>query len=151
MDKILNEQTTQPTKETTVEVETTLDKKDGEVSLGKFKDISALLSAYNSLEAEFTKRCQKIKELEERVKEVDKVVPPTENTKMGVEDVTTKGISDEEKEKILKDYLKGIMSSKSSAIVLDDVGTGVKSPTNRPKTIEQAGQLAREFLTTKNN
>ncbi|MBE7083097.1 MAG: hypothetical protein E7373_00660 [Clostridiales bacterium] len=31
-----------------------------EVSLGKFKDVNALLSAYNSLESEFTKRCQKI-------------------------------------------------------------------------------------------
>ena len=35
-----------------------------EISLGKFKDVNALLNAYNSLQAEFTKRCQRIKELE---------------------------------------------------------------------------------------
>ena len=30
------------------------------VSLGKFKDVNALLNAYNSLQSEFTKRCQRI-------------------------------------------------------------------------------------------
>ena len=34
------------------------------VSYGKFKDADALYSAYNNLEAEFTKKCQRIKELE---------------------------------------------------------------------------------------
>ena len=32
--------------------------------LGKFKDVKALLNAYNSLEAEFTRRSQRLKELE---------------------------------------------------------------------------------------
>ena len=32
--------------------------------LGKFKDVNALLQAYNSLEAEFTRRSQRLKELE---------------------------------------------------------------------------------------
>lgn len=34
------------------------------VSYGKFKDADALFNAYNNLEAEFTKKCQRIKELE---------------------------------------------------------------------------------------
>ena len=34
--------------------------------LGKFKDTDALLSAYNSLQAEFTKKCQKLSELEKQ-------------------------------------------------------------------------------------
>lgn len=34
-------------------------------SFGKFKDADALFSAYGNLEAEFTKKCQRIKELEE--------------------------------------------------------------------------------------
>jgi len=37
---------------------------DTNVSLGKFKSTEALLDAYNSLQAEFTKKCQKISELE---------------------------------------------------------------------------------------
>ncbi|MBE7090654.1 MAG: hypothetical protein E7363_01940 [Clostridiales bacterium] len=35
-----------------------------EVSLGKFKDVRSLLKAYGALEAEFTKKCQKIRALE---------------------------------------------------------------------------------------
>jgi hypothetical protein len=42
-----------------------------------------------------------------------------------------------------------VLSLKSKAIVMGDVGTGVKSPTTKPKTVEQAGLLAREFLETK--
>ena len=33
-------------------------------SLGKFKDTESLLNAYNSLQAEFTRKCQKLSELE---------------------------------------------------------------------------------------
>ncbi len=38
--------------------------KGEEVSLGKFKDVRSLLKAYGALEAEFTKKCQKIRALE---------------------------------------------------------------------------------------
>lgn len=37
---------------------------DTENSLGKFKDAQSLLKSYDSLQSEFTKRCQRIKELE---------------------------------------------------------------------------------------
>lgn len=42
--------------------------KKEEVSYGKFKNADALYSAYNSLQAEFTRRCQRLKELEDRNK-----------------------------------------------------------------------------------
>ena len=35
----------------------------------KFKDVSALAEAYNALQAEFTRRCQRLKELEMRAEE----------------------------------------------------------------------------------
>lgn len=38
------------------------------VSYGKFKNAESLLSAYNALQAEFTRRCQRLKELEEKEK-----------------------------------------------------------------------------------
>lgn len=41
--------------------------KDKEKQIGKFNDASALLAAYTSLEKEFTKRCQRIKELENKL------------------------------------------------------------------------------------
>ncbi len=37
---------------------------DENLSIGKFKDVKSLFDAYNSLQAEFTRRCQKVKELE---------------------------------------------------------------------------------------
>jgi len=37
---------------------------DTEGSIGKFKSAQALLDAYNSLQAEFTKKCQKLSEME---------------------------------------------------------------------------------------
>lgn len=52
------------------------DEKDNikdKASLGKFKSSEALLNAYNNLESEFTKRSQKLKDLENKINE-DNVV-----------------------------------------------------------------------------
>ena len=70
MEEVKNEQISLETQ--TAEAEMTKGEDKGEVSLGKFKDVGALLSAYNSLQSEFTKRCQKIKELESKIND-DKV------------------------------------------------------------------------------
>ncbi len=40
------------------------EKKEGLADLGKFKDVNALLQAYTSLQAEFTRRSQRLKEYE---------------------------------------------------------------------------------------
>ena len=45
-------------------------KEEGAVgSFGKFKSADALLNAYNSLEAEFTRRSQRLRELEGRLQD----------------------------------------------------------------------------------
>ncbi len=121
------EQTAQP-----VATEESIEQGDtvGKVSYGKFKDAKTLLSAYNALESEFTKRCQRIKELEEKISSVDKVSTPTQD----------------DKEDVLKDYLKGLLERKQKAIVLNGVGVGVKTPSERPKTFKEAGQLAKELF-----
>lgn len=112
---------------------------EGKVSYGKFKDAEALLTAYNALESEFTKRCQKIKELETALSAVDKATPPTQATESQTAPET-------DKEDILKDYLKEILGKKQKAIVLDGVGVGVKTSIERPKTFKEAGQLAKEIF-----
>ncbi len=114
-----------------------------EVSLGKFKDVNALLSAYNSLQSEFTKRCQKIKELEGALGTVDKQ-SPTENGEKHTE--KTADITQSIKEEILKEYLQSLVGKRNNAIVLDGTGVGVKTQLDRPKTISQAGELAKEIL-----
>ena len=144
MEKI-NEQT-----EILTEQPAAADKEDGkflkeEVSLGKFKDVNALKSAYDSLQAEFTKRCQRIKELESAAEKADKTSVPTSSEIDNGKEIL-KSITDKDKENILKDYLKEVLNSKQKAIVLDGFGIGVKTPSNRPKTIEEAGRLATDIF-----
>ncbi len=41
-------------------------------NLGKFKDVKSLLNAYNALQSEFTRRCQRVKELERENLQISK-------------------------------------------------------------------------------
>ena len=145
MEQIQNEQTLENTQAVETENKEQGESKQ-EVSLGKFKDVQALLSAYNSLQAEFTKRCQRIKELEAEGKQTDKVDAPVQNSQVE-EPNTNQGISEEDRNTILKDYLKGVVMAKEKAILIDGAGTGIKTPVSKPKTIAEAGALAKELLT----
>lgn len=138
MEEKINEQTLNIAQSATAEEEKGV--KSEEVSLGKFKDVGALLNAYNSLQAEFTKRCQKIKELEGKLD--DKTIVPSAPQAEKVEKVDTK----EEKEKAIKEYLLDILGKKPSAVIMDGAGTSVKTPVNRPTTILEAGNLAKNLL-----
>ena len=144
MNDIIDEQTT-----VTPEVNESDKKNGGEngVSLGKFKSVDSLINAYNSLQSEFTKRCQKIKELEGRLSadKSDLSVPTEKNDEASVKTVT-----EEDKRKILEEYLKGVIGSKQNAVVLSDNGVGVTTPVSRPKSLSEAGILAKELLTDKN-
>lgn len=131
-----NEQTQEKTAHTATAGEI-IGASEEKVSLGKFKDAKALLDAYNSLEAEFTKRCQRIKELEARESD-DKTKVPPENSQKEKKEIS--------KEEVLKDYLKEIIGLKADALILDGIGKGIKTPVSRPKTIEEAGKLAIDLL-----
>ena len=139
MENLINEQTQLNLQPAEAEKENGGEKE--KVSLGKFKDENALLSAYNSLQSEFTKRCQKIKELESALSAVDKADAPKPKMENPVHE-----LSETEKENVLREYLQGVIARKQGAVLLDGAGVGVKTPVSRPKTIEQAGQLARELL-----
>ena len=94
MEEIINEQVSAMTSQA---VETDEVKgEDGGISYGKFKSAEALLSAYNSLQAEFTKRCQRIKELEKDANKEDSLAKEKSATPLA------QGITPEEKEEILK-------------------------------------------------
>lgn len=126
----------------TAEAEVTHGEDKGEISLGKFKDVEALLNAYNSLQSEFTKRCQKIKELESRVNDDKTAVPSAQDSEPTSQANTT--LID--KDSVLKEYLLDVLGKKPSAIIMDGAGVGVKTPVNRPTTIEEAGKLAKKLL-----
>ena len=139
MENIINEQAETLEKAQPVVTEENLGAKEGEASFGKFKDADSLLKAYNSLTAEFTKRCQKIKELEGKINE--------NSVKTSEEDKTKQeGITEEEKQEILKGYLKEVLNSKTKAIVMDGKGVSLKTPPSKPKTIEEAGKLVKEIF-----
>ena len=50
---------------------TTLDIEPSSGSLGKFKDAENVLKAYNNLQAEFTKKCQKLSEVSKRLEDLE--------------------------------------------------------------------------------
>lgn len=114
-----------------------------EISLGKFKDVSALLGAYNSLQAEFTKRCQRIKELEGKAAFDNNGVVVTET---GEKESITRTENILNREQIIKDYLKGLLEGKQKAIVMESGGVRIKTPSEKPKSIAEAGMLAKELL-----
>ena len=150
MEQLLNEQTKPQSQ--TVETENVIGELTGEVSLGKFKDVEALVNAYNSLQSEFTKRCQKIKELQAKLqgestalsKEVVQLNNQSENIENTKKQTVLTEMADEaERKDVLKEYLLEVIKNKPSAIVLDGSGAGVKTPVNKPKTIDEAGKLAK--------
>ena len=129
-----------------VETEENLGATKTEISLGKFKDVSSLLKAYNNLQAEFTKRCQRIKELEgaNKIDKAESESQPTPNVFEGA-DETKKEIT-VDKNEIVKEYLKGVIGAKQTAVILGGEGVSVKTPVQKPTTIEQAGMLAKQIF-----
>ena len=53
-------------------------------------------------------------------------------------------ISEKEKEDVLKEYLEGILTKKTGAILMEGAGASLKTPRSRPKTVEEAGRLFRD-------
>ena len=147
MEQIINEQTELKTH--TVDTEKEIGDKKSEVSFGKFKDAESLVNAYNSLQSEFTKRCQKIKELEGKLAESENKTT-TQNTNEKSENEQAQAVEVGEKrvdkDDVLKEYLLDVLGKKPKAIVMDGAGAGVKTPVSRPKTIEEAGNLAKNLL-----
>lgn len=141
MEELKNEQISVDAQ--TAEAEVNKGEVKNEISLGKFKDVNALLNAYNSLESEFTKRCQKLKELEGMV---DKVAETTPTVSVENPKDVAKGISDEDKETILKDYLKSIVDSGKNVVFLDNDGVMLKTEREKPKNIDEAGCLAENLF-----
>lgn len=142
MEKLENEQTNLNSQPAVAEEKN--GEQGGEVSLGKFKDVNALLSAYSSLQSEFTKRCQRIKELEGALKPDDKDKVPAEN--LTAVQNTKQQLTEQEKQEVLKEYLQGVLDKKQKAVLLDGAGLGVKTPVSKPKTISQAGMLAKNIF-----
>lgn len=110
--------------------------------LGKFESVSALLAAYKSLEAEFTRRSQRLKELEEGNKAHEDERAPSRESCDGVS--TVKTLDESVKNAVIEEYLKTVATGKSVPLIVGGVSSA--APRFAPKTVKEAGALAEKFL-----
>lgn len=120
--------------------------------LGKFKDVKTLLEAYSVLEAEFTRRSQKLKELENANKET---VPPTgrDEAPSRKADEPLAGdiaaLDEITKNAVIEEYLSGIFKNKGVPYVAG--GGVVVAEKLTPRTTKEAGKLAKNYFENKEN
>lgn len=117
------------------------EKGEAAAALGKFKDVKTLMKAYSDLEAEFTRRCQRLKELEEGNKADDAQSQPSRKSD---EERIAEALSDGKvRDAVISDYLKGLAENK---VPLTSGGGAVTAPRVTPKSVKEAGKLAQRFL-----
>ena len=116
------------------------EKDNAAAELGKFESVSALLSAYKSLEAEFTRRSQRLKELEENKAREIPVSAPSRESDGGVNTVLDENV----KNAVIEEYLRTVASGKSVPLIVGGVRSA--APKFAPKTVKEAGALAEKFL-----
>ncbi len=105
---------------------------------GKFKSVDALVRAYGELEAEFTRRSQRLKALEGEERKGEGAHPVMDD------DGLFRAVSENEavKARVLGDYLNSLRG----VPLLSSAGTGVTAPPQKPRSIREAGALALSFL-----
>lgn len=185
------------------------EKKLGEeqvLEFGKFSSAKDLLNAYNSLEAEFTRRCQKVKELErenERLKVQEQTQKDSKTQEFQKREIAFKDkypkanevisslykiaadsgddaegwleraylkflenkVSEQDnyyqssdyildkatkltevKDRVIREYLDGVNSSKPQARQYLGNGESVFAPPSKPKNLTEAGELAKKLF-----
>lgn len=126
--------------------------------LKKFKDVQALVDAYTALEAEFTRRSQKLKELEaskgqgatEGVEDTQaaNAQAPSQAATEEAQSVQ-RTLTQEEKNAVIAEYLNGVYANRGVPLVT--VGGAVQAARVTPKTFSEAGSLARRYFDKKEN
>lgn len=132
--------------------------------IGKFKDVDALLTAYNNLQSEYTKKCQAYSALQKSLKDNSenfdlgkKASNPETETKVEDENLST-----EDREKLLQDYILNnptlrdkliahyfdeLILPKAPKLIGSDRGSNVMvSPVSKPKTLEDAERVVRDMF-----
>ena len=107
---------------------------------GKFKSVEALLSAYLSLEAEFTRRSQRLKELEES-KTAEASSPECLD---GDKLIAAAMASNAVKDAVVGEYLKTVSSGRSVPLIVG--GMSCAAPQSSPRSVSEAGMLVKQFL-----
>ena len=106
--------------------------------LHKFDSVEQLKSAYEALEAEFTKRCQQVAEQKKQLQELKEKIKKLENTDL-LEVVMQ---DDNIKKEIVNQYLVDMLSRKRTGVLTSKIGCSSIMPPNKPKTLKEAQKLA---------
>lgn len=123
-------------------------------STGKFKDVKALMDAYQALEAEFTRRSQRLKELEaskdaETPAQVaaENAEDPSHKAEEQNREVTLDMLGDEVKNAVIEEYLNGVFKKRGVPFVTG--GGAVATQRRTPSTLKEAGALANKLFSNK--
>lgn len=121
-------------------------------NLGKFQNVEALMRAYQELEAEFTRRSQRLKALEAAALSAADGKTDKNANGTAAEDAQTENADDAllravrgnegVRTRIVGEYL----ASLSGVPLLAGSGAGVTAPAERATTLRQAGALALGYL-----
>ncbi len=109
----------------------------------KFKTEEDLAIAYKNLEKEFTKRCERVSQLQKQVDSLSQTLTEQSNA-LQAEKVPNQ-ISEQDKEEIIQEFLKGVLQSKSQA-KLSSGGQAVVAPPRKPKNLKEANLMAKFLL-----
>ena len=109
----------------------------------KFNSVEDLTEAYKNLEKEFTKRSERVSELQKQVESLNQELQQKQDLQQ--QEVSPKEISEQEKEDIIKEFLLGVEKSKSQAL-LSSGGQAVVAPPRKPKTLKEANLMAKFLL-----
>lgn len=120
---------------------------EGAAAFGKFRSAEALLNAYNSLEAEFTRRSQRLRELEGR--EAARA-PETENARAEENAGANAPAAElhgalpggEEFRKEVERAVNAYLSKERPPYLMAEGGAFTAAPAQKVHTLEEAGALA---------
>ena len=133
------------------------DPASGAPDLGKFKNVEALARAYRELEAEFTRRSQRLKALEEASRAggtetqsqppsseaSEREIPPQDSVLNDDEAIYTAAMQHEEvRKRIVGEYLDHVRG----VPLMAGGGAPVRAPARRIASIGEAGKLALGYL-----
>lgn len=152
---------TRDQEEETAQTETKREKDGAAATFGKFKSPDALYAAYIELEADYTKKCQRLKELEKRAKASEQAEQMTEkdaNAGPSQEDnpktqVFANEVGEKEREiasdkadeeRIIQRYLASVAAKKIP--LMGCGGAIVTSEKKKPRSVREAGGLALQYF-----
>lgn len=127
-------------------------------SLGKFRDVQALEKAYQALEAEFTRRSQRLKELEKLAAnkgEGETAIPVTQAANspspsqpgQNEGQITIEDLPTEVKNAVIDEYLHGVYANRGVPFVTG--GGAVTAARQTPTSLREAGALAKNMFDSK--